>query len=136
MKSFKSVLVLGALLATGVAHADAQLSCTSYSNEYDFQITVGAGSARVDVLRADTVGRDFILKRGQSIALAPEQQRSADWLIFEGIVQGEQTLGLNVSKTQLESPTPTLFLSISRLDTSAEALSVQVECTKSIRAFP
>lgn len=130
MKSFKSVLVLGALLATGVAHADAQLNCTSYSNEYDFQITVGARSARVDVLRADTVGRDFVLKRGQSIVLEPEQQRSADWLIFEGIVQGEQTLGLNANKTQLESPTPTLFLSISRLDTSAEALSVQVECAK------
>lgn len=133
MKSLRPILALSTLLVAGIANAaDVQLNCTSYSKEYDFKIAIGTRSARVDVIRAEPIGTDYRLEAGQSIKLARESTGvgSGEWMHFEGNVQGEQTLDLNVNSAQLAGDNVTLFLSISLTYSSTSAVDHQVECTK------
>lgn len=130
MKSMKSILVLGALLTTGVAHADMQLNCTSYLKEYDLKVTVGQRAARVDVIRAEPTGSDFNLKAGQSVKLDLSSPNSPEWLIGVGQVEGEQTLSLNMNRGELAKANPRIFMTISLSWTSTIGLHHQLECTK------
>lgn len=113
------------------AHAEVNAGCTSYSGEYDFKISIGAKSAHVDVVRADTTGGAYTLKKGASISLASSNEElNPAWLKFEGVVQGEQTLGLSVNSKDLEHRNFIVHMFISAIDDSSEALALQVDCSQ------